>query len=256
MLSQFEEALERSRQDQHLNAAGPSRSSDINTNSEPAWAQKQTLDRSLTSISIEINDVDQQIKDLQELRGTLVRKKKDIEKQLGDVQQTSTRVGPVDRKGKGKAVQGGIDYMKEMDWSDALKARMKNVFGIDNFRLCQQGCVCFIFIYIPHIPLKSTCYTCYSVCNANMDGRDIVCVMPTGMFVPLCITAEFCTDRSLDVIGVGGGKSLTYQLPALLMAGCTFVISPLISLITDQILHLREAGGSFVMSHLMLCVID
>ena len=52
-----------------------------------------------------------------------------------------------------------------------------------------------------------------------MDGRDIIVVMPTG-----------------------GGKSLTYQLPALLSPGCTVFISPLISLITDQCLHLEEAG--------------
>ncbi|KAJ3508401.1 hypothetical protein NLJ89_g5771 [Agrocybe chaxingu] len=90
-----------------------------------------------------------------------------------------------------------INYETEpFDWIDGLKARMRAVFGIKEFRLCQQG-----------------------VCNANMDGRDIVCIMPTG-----------------------GGKSLTYQLPALLTPGCTLVISPLISLMTDQILHLREAG--------------
>ena len=80
----------------------------MHSTSEPAWAQKQTLDRSLAGISIEINDIDQQIKDLNELRGVLIRKKADIEKQLGDIQQTRARVGPVDRKGKGKAFQGEI----------------------------------------------------------------------------------------------------------------------------------------------------
>lgn len=57
-----------------------------------------------------------------------------------------------------------------------------------------------------------------------MDGRDIVCVMPTG-----------------------GGKSLTYQLPSLLTPGVTLVVSPLLALINDQVLHLREMGIEAVM---------
>ncbi len=52
-----------------------------------------------------------------------------------------------------------------------------------------------------------------------MDGRDVLAIMPTG-----------------------GGKSLCYQLPALLGAGPTVVISPLIALMRDQVAALRSAG--------------
>lgn len=61
---------------------------------------------------------------------------------------------------------------------------------------------------------------------------------------------EQVVQRALDqkhtllVMPTGSGKSLTYQLPALILPGLTLVISPLIALMQDQVDGLTEAGVS------------
>ena len=55
--------------------------------------------------------------------------------------------------------------------------------------------------------------------DALLAGRDVLGVMPTG-----------------------AGKSVCYQLPALLLPGITLVLSPLISLMKDQVASLTQAG--------------
>lgn len=86
-----------------------------------------------------------------------------------------------------------IDKGKKM--SDKLSV-LKDYFGHDSFRDGQKRIV-----------------------DALLDGRDALCIMPTG-----------------------AGKSMCYQIPALLFDGVTIVVSPLISLMKDQVGSLVQSG--------------
>lgn len=56
------------------------------------------------------------------------------------------------------------------------------------------------------------------------------------------INAALARRDSLVIMATGNGKSLCYQIPALCFSGLTLVISPLISLMKDQVDHLSANG--------------
>ena len=64
------------------------------------------------------------------------------------------------------------------------------------------------------------------IIESILAGRDTLALMPTG-----------------------GGKSLTYQVPALVLDGLTIVITPLIALMKDQVDRLRALGIAAVAVH-------
>ncbi len=56
------------------------------------------------------------------------------------------------------------------------------------------------------------------------------------------VSAILAGDDALVVMPTGGGKSLCYQLPALMLDGVTVVVSPLIALMKDQVDALERRG--------------
>jgi len=83
-----------------------------------------------------------------------------------------------------------------------------------------------LYLYFGHTAFRPAQET---LIDALLSGRDVLGVMPTG-----------------------AGKSVCYQLPAMMLDGVTLIVSPLISLMKDQVAQLKRAGlpAAFVNSSL------
>jgi hypothetical protein len=78
---------------------------------------------------------------------------------------------------------------------------------------------CNYQIQIIHLDLQGYRYQQEEIMNAAIMGEDVFVLMPTG-----------------------AGKSLCYQLPGVVLAGLTVVVSPLVSLIEDQVHSLQNGN--------------
>ena len=117
--------------------AGPS------TSKPPISYTKETTRHKTLQIDAKIAEKEAQIheyeQDINKLRGLVQLLKHDVQELRRELKQ---QLSGADKKGKGKAKDVGIDYGHDaFEWAKGLKDQMKRVFGIDNFRLCQEGCV-------------------------------------------------------------------------------------------------------------------
>lgn len=152
----------------------------------------------LEELADELESVDEQIRSLQATRQLIIAEQRKLQGQSRPSNNSNEHAIASGSSTYSDQRQAGTTnyHTKRFQWSSQLLPRAQKVWKITSFRSVQEA-----------------------VCNAALDNRDVVCVMPTG-----------------------GGKSLCYQLPALFSPGLTLVVSPLISLSTDQMWHLREAN--------------
>ncbi len=115
--------------------------------------------------------------------------------------------------------------MEQKQYNEILEAVKNYAIGVSeyasvffieepmNFRKTPEEVLKNVFGYTTFRPLQR------KIIENVLEGRDTLAVLPTG-----------------------GGKSLCYEIPALIMPGLTIVVSPLIALMQDQVAQLESVG--------------
>jgi hypothetical protein len=81
--------------------------------------------------------LDEEILTLQNLR----------EQQIRDIADIDQQLDALDRRAAGST--GIRNYFEKFEWSERMREQMRNVFGIENFRLAQEGCVIIFCYFLP-----------------------------------------------------------------------------------------------------------
>ncbi|KAG5540910.1 hypothetical protein RHGRI_020972 [Rhododendron griersonianum] len=186
----------------------------------------------LLNVEVELQDVQDQIKILLDRQGKLYERQSELKALFEDSEASGC---PWD---DGTAVTE--NWSETFEWDSQADDVRFNIYGIPEYRANQREVsaipVCLSWIFgneekqefkgkreSKPLPLQWDLFwfqvsiiatTCHQIINAIMSARDVLVIMAAG-----------------------GGKSLCYQLPAILRDGVALVVSPLLSLIQDQLLQ-------------------
>ncbi|KAG5389031.1 hypothetical protein IGI04_030572 [Brassica rapa subsp. trilocularis] len=173
--------------------------------------ESEAIQDELQSLELEINDVQGQISALIEHQDRLYERKSELKTLLKAVAASVTPVAS-SCPDSSSAVE---NWSEPFEWDSRADDIRFNIFGISKYRANQRE-KANVSILFPWMTRQ--------IVNAIMAGRDVLVIMAAG-----------------------GGKSLCYQLPAILRGGTTLVVSPLLSLIQDQVMGLAALGISAYM---------
>lgn len=121
----------------------------LGSSSSTAFDQRRELEADIARYAAEIREYDETIRKATAARTTvqaqLDARRADLEalKQRGRASASSTTRSASIANGSTR-----IDYMKDFEWTAAMKANMKKYFGIQDFRLCQAGLAVHILSFM------------------------------------------------------------------------------------------------------------